>query len=166
MDLSRAKDAFLLVPLLSLPIVNCWANGFPEPNWQYTTVMLCVCVIEEIFFRGFLFHMLLRYGEQTAVLATSIFFAGMHIANLSSGFECSYIAIQILLAFCVSVSFCAVVLRWGSLLPTIVIHCLINMTASDSLPDQAQYPVFILCGLFYLLYSVRLLYKKEKRTVL
>jgi membrane protease YdiL (CAAX protease family) len=137
-------------------------NGFPKPDWQYTIVILCASVIEELFFRGFLFHRLLKYGAPAATLAASAFFAGMHLANFFSGVDFPYIAMQIFLSFCVSMSFCAVVLRWKSLLPVMLIHCLINLTASGSMPDRGPYPVFVSCGLVYLLYSSRLSHKKKR----
>ncbi|MBM3229636.1 CPBP family intramembrane metalloprotease [Candidatus Parvarchaeota archaeon] len=69
---------------------------------------------EEIFFRGFLL-------KRAGMLATSIIFAMGHLAYSSIS--------EILLAFSISVIFCAAYLRWKNLYGLILAHALFNLTS-------------------------------------
>ena len=142
-----------MLPLFALPLGNLLLGGFRFPGWAAGTVLVCICVTEEVFFRGFLLHWLLNKGTERAVLGTSLCFGLMHFANLPAGADAGYTLIQVLCAFWVSVCYCRVTLRWGSLVPCIAAHILTNLTASGSSDDGRQLPVMAAVIFAYACYS-------------
>jgi membrane protease YdiL (CAAX protease family) len=86
---------------------------------------LLVCVIapvcEELFFRGFLFGALRRYGLVVATLMTGLAFGAAHVASAPLGFIVPLAALGMIL--------CLVYERTGSLYPGMALHALNNAIA-------------------------------------
>ncbi|GKT02694.1 CPBP family intramembrane glutamic endopeptidase [Furfurilactobacillus entadae] len=102
------------------------------------TVLMCVMVgiYEEILFRGVILGMLLRTftGKRrimAAVLTSSALFGLSHAGHFFDhvGQSTTSTWLQIGYAFCLGVYFCAVTLRTGSLLWTMIIHAAFDMPA-------------------------------------
>lgn len=90
--------------------------------------LLFVAAAEELFFRGFLLSTFVRKlkSQNTAILMVSSVFAFLHLLNLRSGAECSFVLLQVLLALVVGVALGKIYLRWG-LLPCAGVHALLNL---------------------------------------
>lgn len=72
-------------------------------------------IVEEMLFRGVVLQSLKRFGDGFAVVVSALFF-GLYHGNL----------IQIVFAFLSGLALGFVVVRTGSLLPSILIHCINN----------------------------------------
>ena len=88
-------------------------------------------ISEEIVFRGIVGSNLMRIrGEARDVLpnlvATSLVFGLVHGGNILVGASVSATALQVFYAFCMGTLFEAVLLRCGSLWPSIIMHALID----------------------------------------
>lgn len=87
--------------------------------------MLLVCAVaplaEEIFFRGFLFGALRKYGLVPAAGITGLAFGLAHVASAPIGFIVPLAVLGVLL--------CLLYARTGSLYPSIALHCLNNSVA-------------------------------------
>lgn len=90
--------------------------------------LLFVAAAEELFFRGFLLPTFVRKlkSQNTAILMVSSVFAFLHLLNLLSGAEFSFVLLQVLLAFVAGVALGKIYLRWG-LLPCAGLHALLNL---------------------------------------
>ena len=91
-------------------------------------VFLGICllapVMEELFFRGFLFRSLLqRYSPRKAVLISSLLFAVFHLNPW-----------QAVVALAIGVLNAWLLLRTGGLIAGVVIHCTVNFTSSFLFP--------------------------------
>lgn len=139
------------LPLYILPLFQFVAHGLADAEWDVLVLLLSGAVMEEIFFRGFLLHWLSPRSRFTSILATSLFFALFHGVNLFAGLARSYVLLQMLCAFCVSIAFCAVSLSDG-LLPCMTAHCLINLTGAGD-ASCAALPL-LLCAALYVIYGI------------
>ena len=119
---------FYLVFLL-LPACNLLTAKTVFPNFPSLFLMLSVCAVEEIFFRGFLLRWLLRFGSLPAILFSSGIFALFHLVNLIGGSDFAYTWMQILCAFTAGICYSAVAIQLGSLIPCFFAHFLTNITA-------------------------------------
>lgn len=89
---------------------------------------------EEILFRGIPGSNWLRArGEERDILpgaiATSLLFGIMHGSNIVAGAAISTTLFQVGYAFCLGLLFEAVLLRTGSLIPSIIMHTLVDFSA-------------------------------------
>jgi membrane protease YdiL (CAAX protease family) len=88
--------------------------------------MLCVGVIEEVIFRGFLFRAMSKDNLIAAIIVSSITFGFGHIVNLLSGAEVLSTLLQIAYATAAGFMFTILFYKSGSLLPCIAAHGLVN----------------------------------------
>lgn len=79
------------------------------------SVVVIPPIVEEMMFRGVVLQSLRRYGDGFAVVVSAIFF-GLYHGN----------PIQMVFAFLSGLALGYVVIRTGSLLPSILIHCINN----------------------------------------
>lgn len=84
-----------------------------------------VCVVapvcEELFFRGYVFGSLRRYGLVPAALVTGLAFGGVHVVSSPAGFIVPLAALGVILCL---------VREWtGSLLPAMALHAVNNSIA-------------------------------------
>lgn len=120
------------VPLIILVTVNLW-NGLylditPMETAFYVLSMFCVGFLEELIFRGFLFHGMLKTSLKSAMILSSVTFGIGHILNLinGSGAELLPNLLQVGYAMAAGFMFVMVYYRSKSLLPCIITHGLFN----------------------------------------
>jgi membrane protease YdiL (CAAX protease family) len=94
---------------------------------------LVVGLAEETLFRGFLFYGLSRvwgskrWGNPAAVALTALLFAIPHLGQLAIGVSLPSVLLLLLDAVISGIWWGALVLRWKSLWPTILLHAISNM---------------------------------------
>lgn len=161
----RCIHCFRFLPLLMLPVCNLLTARAFFLSFPTFLLMLAVCAAEELFFRGFLLRILMRYGAIPAVLLSSTVFALFHLVNLTAG-SALYTLTQVLCAFAVGICFAAVTVLSGSLLPGFAAHFLSNITAAPVPSEPA--PLLWLCITLYGCYGAvlwkRLSVNKERVT--
>ena len=127
------KAYLYFIPLIVTVSVNFWGGV----RIQYTILetvlyvisMLCVGIIEEIIFRGFLFKALSKDNVKVAIIVSSLTFGFGHIINLVSGAELLPTLLQIAYATAAGFSFTIIFYKSGSLLPCIIAHSVMNATS-------------------------------------
>ena len=154
--LSRVKDksAFLLIVLVLIVIISNIAFMFRNNNSGLTyfsresfifdlTALLSCAFGEELFFRGILLSFFRKKGIKPVIniVGVSALFAVSHIINLLSGFEISYVLIQLLFSFSVGLCLTAVSYYTNSIVITFVLHSLINITAVNDVSFNEEYIV-------------------------
>jgi len=127
------KTYLYFLPLVIIVSVNFWGGinvhlGLVESVF-YVISMLCVGLLEEIIFRGFLFKYLSKDNLTVAIIVSSITFGIGHIVNLLSGADVLLTLLQIIYATCAGFLFTVIFYKSGSLLPCIITHSLINATS-------------------------------------
>lgn len=142
------------LPLLMLPAYNLLTvKDFP-PGLSELLLMLAVCAVEELFFRGFLLCFFQKYGALTGIFLSSAVFALLHFANLASGAELSLLTAQVLCAFAAGLCYSAAAVQTDSLLPGFGAHFLTNITAGTALSQPI--PLFWVCITLYGVYGMTL----------
>ena len=149
----RRIPGFRFLPLLMLPLCNCLTVGAFSCSLPTFLLMLAVCAAEELFFRGFLLHYLLRYGAIPAVLLSSAVFGLFHLVNWTAG-SALYTWAQVLCAFAAGICFAAAAVRSGSLLPGFAAHLLSNLTAAPA--PVEPHPLLWFCIALYGCYGAAL----------
>lgn len=123
------------VPLAAIISRNLWlgmAVNLPLLDTIcYLGSMLCVGILEEVIFRGFLFKALAKDDVRTAVVVSSVTFGVGHILNLfnGSGMELLPNLCQIVGAIVMGFLFVVIFHRGGSLWPCIIAHAVNNMVS-------------------------------------
>lgn len=129
--LSSAKMLFY-IPLLVLLTANLWygvvMNMSPLETVLYVLSMFCVGFLEELIFRGLLFHAMAKDGVKSAMIVSSVTFGIGHIVNLinGSGAELLPNLLQVMYAVAVGFAFVMIYCRTGSLMPCIIVHSVFN----------------------------------------
>lgn len=130
-------DILAILPVLALPSLNLLYAKQWSTSWDELFILLCGAIAEEILFRGWLLSRL-PSKPFTSVCLTGIAFALLHAVNIRSMTSLHPALLQMLTAFCFSLSCGAVTLRCKSLVPAIISHAFINLTGkSASLPILA-----------------------------
>ena len=128
----------LLSPTVIFLVINLW--GVPYSTLTAGTVFNALCmgaapgVLEEIAFRGLAGSNFLRVWKEEekiplAATLTAIVFGAVHLANIFAGAGVPASINQAVYAFGGGVLFAAAYFRTGSLLPSILIHTLIDTSA-------------------------------------
>lgn len=131
-----ARRFLYYVPLLILVSENLWGGAavrLPAAETVcYMLCMLCVGFIEEILFRGFLFLALAKDHVRAGILISSLSFGLGHLLNLFNGGAGDPAGTLCQAAVATATGFLFVILfyRGRSLLPCILAHAGINMTAA------------------------------------
>lgn len=77
------------IPLIILSTANLWhgvvLNTSPVETLLYIVSMLFVSFLEEMIFRGFLFNVMAKNNEKSAIIVSSVTFGMVHIVNLIKG---------------------------------------------------------------------------------
>jgi len=125
----------LLSPLILIvfPLYNVVSGAGYTMAAPLVLQMLGAAFAEEIFFRGFLLSYLRRLGPLMGILLTSLVFSLMHSINFVSNGDGAYVWLQLLSSFPISVCYCAITIRTGSILPAVGAHFLTNITGSGTL---------------------------------
>ena len=167
------------IPLLLFPIMNMLMY---EQNYIHDwgiLLLLSASFGEEILFRGFLLSKLTeQYRKRPlyGIAVTSCLFAVMHMVNLYTGVTLRYAAVQTVCAGAMGVCFAVISYRDRSIIPSVILHSLINVTSPDpaggsqmgaGLLDlgDLQAAVFLIMSAIYFMYGIWL-YRKEIKKVL
>ena len=126
----KFKPFIYFIPLLILMSVNLWGgvhiNNTLSEIIFYILSMICVGFLEEIIFRGFLFKMMAKDNENTAIIVSSLTFGIGHIINVFNGAELIPTLIQVCYAIAVGYLFVIIFQKGKSLWPCIIAHAVIN----------------------------------------
>ena len=148
-----ASHYLYYLPLAALCTCNLWGglawNGSVTQTLLSIGSMLCVGLLEELIFRGFLFRAMARDGVRAAVIVSSLTFGLGHLVNLINGSGASLLASLCQVCYAVTFGYLCVILfyRGGSLLPCIAAHCVINATSVFA-DEAAQTPTMtVISGL-------------------
>ena len=124
-------------------------------GWFIFVLMLIPGIWEEVAFRGVLFELNLRkYSHKVTLILTSLLFGVAHFINLIGGQPLSSTILQVIFASSLGVLFGYIYLKTNSLLPSIIIHYLIDTVGI--LFMNADFPDFISLSLF-LIFGVGLI---------
>jgi membrane protease YdiL (CAAX protease family) len=108
-------------------------NSIKSPVWLFLAAVIVAPVVEEIFFRGFLFQgFRKRYGWLPALLLSSFIFAAAHL-DLAS----------LIPTFILGIILTYMYHRSNSLWPGIIFHFLINATSTLAVYFITQFPGLI-----------------------
>jgi uncharacterized protein len=108
-------------------------NSVKSPIWLFIAAVIVAPVVEEIFFRGFLFQGFRKsYGWIPAILLSSFIFAAAHL-DLAS----------LIPTFILGIILAYVYHRSNSLWPGIIIHFLINATSTLAVYFLTKFPGLI-----------------------
>ena len=133
--------------LLMLPVCNLLTAQRFSPDLPAVFLMLSVCAVEEIFFRGFLLRSLMKWGSLPAIVLSSGIFALFHLVNLIGGSDFDYLWLQVLCAFTVGICYGAVAIELESLYLCFLAHFLTNITATPVISGAVLW--FLLCIVAY-----------------
>lgn len=126
-----SKYFLYFIPLLILISINFWFGLQLKMSLidtsLYVITMLCVGVLEEIIFRGFLFKAMEKDNLKWAVIISSLTFGFGHIINLfSANADIISTILQIFYATTTGFLFVIIFYKGKTLLPCIVTHSLFN----------------------------------------
>lgn len=142
-DWSFLRSAFVLT------------NELPPRSKSW--LMSTISIFEEIFWRGVVLALFLRFYDQPkAILFSALGFGLMHILTLLEGRPLVWTACQVVWAAILGLFYGYVTLKTGSLLPAILVHYLGNLLLAAinayiqnnaSVPLQAVYGVVFTLGI-------------------
>lgn len=118
------------IPLVIISSSSLWGgieihfNTFETA--LYLISMICVGIIEEIIFRGFLFKALCKNNPKQAVVISSVTFGIGHIVNIFNGAAAFETLLQICSAIAIGFLFTIIFYKTKSIIPCIVSHSAIN----------------------------------------
>lgn len=127
-----ASKMLFYIPLIILLTANLWygvtRNVSPLETILYILSMLCVGFLEEMIFRGFLFHALAKNGVKSAIIVSSVTFGIGHLVNLvnGSGTELLPNILQVIYAVAAGFAFVMIYYKTKSLVPCIITHSIFN----------------------------------------
>ena len=127
---NKPNKYLYFVPLTLLVLIN-FIGGIkiqntPKEITLFILTMLEVGFIEEILFRGYLFKILEKDNQKTAIIITSLTFGIGHIVNLLNGADFIPTLIQIIYSVSVGYLFVKILIKTKSLWPCIITHSLLN----------------------------------------
>jgi len=108
-------------------------NSIDSPVWLILAVVIVAPIVEEIFFRGFLFQgFRKKYGWVSAMLLSSAIFAAAHLDPVS-----------LIPTFVLGIVLSYVYHRSNSVWPGVILHFLINASSTCSIYMLTHFPQFI-----------------------
>ena len=115
--------------LLIFPVWNVFTKQQTASDISYTILLVLVAVVEEIFFRGFLYDMLSKWSQKGYIFLSAFLFGAFHLVNLFEGYPLDYVMIQTLCAFMAGIGYAWVTVKTQSIIPGMVAHILTNISA-------------------------------------
>ena len=127
---NKPNKYLYFIPLTLLVLIN-FIGGIkiqntPKEITLFILTMLEVGFIEEILFRGYLFKILEKDNQKTAIIITTLTFGIGHIVNLLNGADFIPTLIQILYSISIGYLFVKILIKTKSLWPCIITHSLLN----------------------------------------
>lgn len=130
-----ARRFLYYLPLAVLMTRNFWNGAAVNAPLAETVCwiicMLCVGLVEEVIFRGFLFRAIAEDNRRMAIVISSFTFGLGHLLNLVNGSGAGLAENLFQVTGAVAIGFMFVILFdcGGSLLPCIIAHAVINITS-------------------------------------
>ena len=158
------KKYIYFIPLLIIISVNLW-NGFNLNNTPieiifYILSMLCIGFLEEIIFRGFLYQMMAKDSEMSAIIVTSLTFGIGHIINIFNGADLIPTLFQVCYAISIGFLFVTILRKSKSLWPCIITHSLTNALSIFNINNNISlYVIPIVLIIVPMLYSIYIIKK-------
>lgn len=162
------KKTLFYLPLLFLAIVQL-SSGIDRSFSTAEITAVCLLMVgtgfvEELLFRGLLFHAIKgKSGVNRAVLISGITFGLGHIVNLFRGYDASQQAGQIVAAIAVGIVLALLVALTKNLVPGILFHVVFNISGSIANPQSEMQaymlPAILIAAILYAIYLYSLLRK-------
>ena len=120
------------IPLFVLLTANLWygiaMNLSTLETVVYVLAMFCVGFLEELIFRGLLFHAMAKDGVKSAIIVSSVTFGIGHIVNLINGSGADLLSnlLQVVYAVAIGFTFVMIYVKSRSLMPCILTHSIFN----------------------------------------
>lgn len=165
------KNAVMCFPLVAAGAVNVFlcADCYKYVPMKIIVVTVLEVFLEELLFRGVLPKQLYKKyhvdSEWTICVISGVLFGVLHIANIFSGADPGYTMIQVLTACGLGVCLCEITYIFGSLIPAVVIHSIINITSlygTETELGMTQQSVFLVLAVLYIAYG-RFMYNYKKK---
>lgn len=155
-----AKRMLYYIPVLVMLTANLWYGidlyVSPIEAILYVLTMLCVGFLEEVIFRGLLFHAMRKDGIKSAIIVSSLTFGMGHIINLvnGSGAELLPNLLQVVYATAAGFMFVMIYYKTESLLVCIGAHGVFNALSvlgddavvTDTMRIISCVFLFVVCG--------------------
>ena len=162
------KKFLFLLPMVIISTVNLW-HGVASLDISvdivlYMLSMICLGIIEELLFRGYLLQYLQKYAAKRAVLITGLTFGVGHIVNLLNGADLYSTILQIMYAVAIGYMLSVFVAETGHILPCCVFHATFN--ALSAFANEAvitRTSETIVCALISILAIGYAVYLKKAR---
>ncbi len=136
------KGYLYFIPLMLIISVNLWngihINNTPREIVFHILTMFNIGFLEEIIFRGFLFKMMAKDNEKSAIAVSSITFGIGHIVNLFNGADLIPTFMQIGYAISIGYLFVIIFYKSKSLIPCIVAHGLNNALSIFNVENEVS----------------------------
>lgn len=120
-----------MVSLYTVRLLRGLVNSYAVFSWDFVVISVCAGVVEEFFFRAYLFKVLLqRYGLWISMGLNGIMFTLYHYPEIIFG-SISYELVfsRVLLIFAMSIVFCAMLKKWNNILMNMVVHSVWDMVS-------------------------------------
>ena len=141
------KELLYFIPLIIIGSVNLWhgvtLNYSIFESIIYVISMLCVGVIEEILFRGFLFQAMCRDNVKAAIIVSSLTFGIGHIVNLFNGAEIFSTLLQVCYAAAIGFMFTIIVYKGKTIIPCIITHSVVNSLSTFAIDAGAIFDTIV-----------------------
>ena len=110
----------------------------------------------------------IKFGSVGAVVASAGLFSAAHLPNLFAGGDPAYTLLQAAFAFCAGVSLGALSVCSGGILPSVILHTVINLSSvvtETAVKTARSIEAITLCGLaaLYLAAGIFILHRQKKR---
>ena len=124
---------------------------------------LGIGMAEEIFFRGIICNLWLKYGVIKAMLLSSVLFGMSHILNVADGADLLVTILQICFAIVYGMVFTLIFIEGNSLIPCVLLHALHDFCSfisaegsmqSDMISGAVQF-IILLAYFLYMLHQRR-----------
>ncbi len=130
-------SAFGIALLSSWNIDTAWESILPPTSWSLSYAII-PGIFEEVAFRGLILTILMtNYKPNTALVISSLLFGLAHSVNVLFGQDIIITLAQLGFAFFLGILLAYIVLKTNSLIPTILMHYLL-----DAIGPFFVYPLF------------------------
>jgi len=159
LSIPRKRGDWNLLPLLVLPLFNVVTAEGWQPEFSLAALMVSVCTLEEVFFRGFLLHTLHKKAARSAAWITAAAFSLAHSVNFIHTENWVYTLLQVFCAFAVGLHYCGITLEYGSIVPCIAAHILVNLTDTGRISTTHGWAIYglLVCAAVHLWCGVHLM---------
>lgn len=153
------KSSWLKVSLLLfiMPILQLIIQGIDKLSLIEVVSLLLSVLTEEFAFRVVLTKILkdeFNISNKLSIILSSLIFAAFHIISPNYDLSISYIIFKLLFAFCSGCALCVLTQNTGSLLPSVILHFLINIVSTPQVLNRIQIISTIIISLVFISYTI------------